>query len=567
MGQVRTDRSRQVRVEYDGIAPLGRVVGELGIAACNTVVVVGSAASFKAADENRLERLLQRGLADVCGDVETAIVYGGTDSGVMRLVGRAIAEFAPDSPCVGVAPKGKVLFDGDTGDPEGAPPDPHHTHFVLAPPGAWASEASVLVGVAERLAAGKRLAMVVIGGGDGTRTETELAFERGWPLLAVAGIHGIGQDIAERVVTAKAMNSKGVRVAEPDDLLAASIDAGSLETVPLNDVHGFRRALGWSVSDDDLLKEAWLRYAQVDHGATDARPGLRLLKLLLLALGVVTTAMSIVVGGLPERLIGMGSAALVLLTSISGALVAFMARRRRDARWISLRAGAGALGREIYRYRTHAGPYWRVENDERRLLLASSLASIDGRLAGESALGARPKGFATWPPTFTQSVIDPADDLLRKLDGVTYDAVRVEDQIRYFTEEFDGVNRRINQLLIAVYGAGVVASVLGALAASKPHLGSWVAFVVAIAAAVLAWLDSEQLEQRSAQMALSCASIRAARERWLSLGPASDPDASRARVSRFAGEVEESLEAEAIQWERALRQAHQSFQAAVRPAS
>lgn len=174
-GAVRNDHRR---AQYDGISPLGRAVAQLCLGEPrNVVVVVGSADSLDAADTNRLDRLFQAGLAPLCKELDAAVVYGGTRAGVMQLVGMAMAEFAPGLPLVGVAPKGLVSFGDDAAPEAEVDADPHHTHFVLAPAGPWTSEAEVLIGVAERLAQGKRVVMLVIGGGDGTQRETELACE------------------------------------------------------------------------------------------------------------------------------------------------------------------------------------------------------------------------------------------------------------------------------------------------------------------------------------------------------------------------------------------------------
>lgn len=552
-------RHDQVRVNHDGTQPLGEAVRALGLTKPRpAIVVIGSADKFEQSFANRIERLFQNALAPICVESGAAVVYGGTDSGVMRLLGHVLAEFAPNVPLVGVAPKALVSFDGNPAPKEGAQADPNHTHFVTSPGDDWGSEGAVLVGVTERLAGDESIVVIVLGGGSGTVHEVSLASQREWPVLVVDGVAGTGNDIAAFVRAQQLRPARATSNEQRD--IATSVAQRAVTVRQLRDVYGVRRALRWRLSDDHLLKEAWLRLGSVDTAASIVKPKLQRLKALVLFLGVLTTATAVAVPELPLRFQEGARIALLVLPGTSGALLSFIVRRRRDDRWISLRAAAQSIAREIFRFRTLAGAYWtaHLRNDHRHLF-AAALGAVDRKLLGETALGARPEGFAIWPPTFVETLIDPRDELLDPLDGPTYDNVRVEDQIRYFSAAVRDSSVTVERILIAVYASSIVATVVAALSLRYPGIEVWVALAVSIGAALVAWLDAQQLERQAEQMALAAAGVRAARERWFAEVEAVRREGRR--VSLFAEEVEEVLEGESTRWEGVLRQAHRSFRA------
>ena len=68
--------------------------------------VTGSAASLQLTAT--LQRVFDRGLATAAAMTNAWIFTGGTDSGVMKLVGEALHKYGLDVPLVGIAPWGAV---------------------------------------------------------------------------------------------------------------------------------------------------------------------------------------------------------------------------------------------------------------------------------------------------------------------------------------------------------------------------------------------------------------------------------------------------------------------------
>jgi hypothetical protein len=154
-------------------------------------------------------------------------VDGGTDSGVMRLLGRASSGF----PLVGVAALDTVTYPGHTHSPiaDAAPLEPHHTHFVLVRPGhAWGDEAPYVAAVASALATGHPSVTVLVNGGELTLSDAEHSLARGRPLLVLGGTGRSADRIATRADerAAAIADSPLVRVVDVTDhgRVAATLD-------------------------------------------------------------------------------------------------------------------------------------------------------------------------------------------------------------------------------------------------------------------------------------------------------------------------------------------------------
>lgn len=135
------------------------------------------------------------GLAGVLGELAGAavrerltVVTGGTDAGIFRLFGAAMAE--PTAPLVGVAPR----------DREGVPLEPHHTHAVLVQGDDWGDETPVLLALADALGRLAPSVAVICGGGSITRLEVDGHLRAGRPLIAVAGSGGVADELPEHAV-------------------------------------------------------------------------------------------------------------------------------------------------------------------------------------------------------------------------------------------------------------------------------------------------------------------------------------------------------------------------------
>jgi hypothetical protein len=116
-----------------------------------------------------------------------AIVDGGTDAGVMRLLGRAHVRARADVPLVGVVVGELAAFPGREAAPDAVSPEPEHTHFVLVPGSTWGDEAPWLARVADELAGDRPSATVLLNGGEIAWRDVEESIAAGRRVLAVTG--------------------------------------------------------------------------------------------------------------------------------------------------------------------------------------------------------------------------------------------------------------------------------------------------------------------------------------------------------------------------------------------
>jgi hypothetical protein len=169
-----------VRVQRPG--DLATALQDLGLAPpVPTLVVVGGAADLPAEDAVRLEPAIGA-LSAAAERSGAAVVDGGTDSGTMRLLGRARSR-GGSFPLVGVAVEALAADQLE----------PNHTHAVLVPGGDWGDEVPWLARVADLLAAGAPTLTVVANGGDIALEDAAASIASGRPVLVLDG-SGRGAD-------------------------------------------------------------------------------------------------------------------------------------------------------------------------------------------------------------------------------------------------------------------------------------------------------------------------------------------------------------------------------------
>lgn len=233
-------------VRVDQPSDLSAALAALGLQAPRLVVVlIGGAGLMDAHDLDRLRSLFERSLVPVAERLGLVVIDGGTDAGVMRLIGRARTRAAATFPLVGVPAAGTVRFPGKhwrarrrwplkhPGGPRRWPLDAHHPHSVLVPGAAWGDEAPWIARVGTVLAGGWPSVTVLVNGGDISYTDVACSLRVGRPVLAVAG--------SGRAADQLASAARGGPADERAVRLAAS---GLVEVVDADDLAALDRAVG-----------------------------------------------------------------------------------------------------------------------------------------------------------------------------------------------------------------------------------------------------------------------------------------------------------------------------------
>ncbi|MGK5681977.1 hypothetical protein [Actinoplanes sp. URMC 104] len=187
-------------VFVNGPGDVPAAVASLGLGGPHpALVVVGGAGRM--GDERALAAVFDELIAPAVRAHRAIAVDGGTDAGVMRLLGRSRAAGAP-FPLVGVAAYGTVTYPGHEGvNPDSALLDGNHSHFVLVPGDTWGDEAAYLAAVASALAGDRPSVTVLANGGDISLADAEHSLAHRRPVLVLSGTGRSADRLAAAVTT------------------------------------------------------------------------------------------------------------------------------------------------------------------------------------------------------------------------------------------------------------------------------------------------------------------------------------------------------------------------------
>lgn len=197
----------------------------LGPSTGRAIALIGGADGATAAELERL-RPLMANLSAWLERSGTALVDGGTDSGVMRLMGEARAALDPEATfrLIGVAPENALRR--STRDGNTVTIARHHPEVVLVPGSSFEAASSWLFDVADCLAGGRAMT-IVINGGRITVRDARDRLTAGGRLVVVAGSGRAADELAT------------------DAGFAGLRRSGTMHVVPVTvDTAGFASALG-----------------------------------------------------------------------------------------------------------------------------------------------------------------------------------------------------------------------------------------------------------------------------------------------------------------------------------
>jgi hypothetical protein len=200
------------------------------------MVVVGGASGMNADRMEQLRPVFRDALASVAQRLNAFVIDGGTDVGIMKLLGRARSALEGSFPLIGVASSSTVSIPGQASPrPDAAPLEPHHSHFLLVPGDDWGDEAPWLADAGSALAGTAPSVTILVNGGEVAYHDVARSIAANRPTILVAGsgrtadrlvaaINGEATDERAQALVASGL----VRVAGPvddPDLVAATLSA------------------------------------------------------------------------------------------------------------------------------------------------------------------------------------------------------------------------------------------------------------------------------------------------------------------------------------------------------
>lgn len=164
---------------------------------CPTLVLVGGASNISESDYALLEKIFTNILAPLAESFNITVVDGGTDAGIMQLMGKARVAINGTFPLMGVAAFGTILAPGVMAmGRDAASLDPHHTHFVLVPGYRWGDESRWLARIATLVSQESPSVTLVINGGEITWQDVTFSVRENRPTLIIAGSGRTADQIA-----------------------------------------------------------------------------------------------------------------------------------------------------------------------------------------------------------------------------------------------------------------------------------------------------------------------------------------------------------------------------------
>ncbi|MGH2702765.1 MAG: DUF4231 domain-containing protein [Actinomycetota bacterium] len=471
------------------------------------------------------------------GSAQATIIDGGTQSGVMDLMGREVAQERYRPLLLGVAPAALVRYpeSRETGSSKLVPLEPNHSHFVLTATDEWGSETELLFQLAEEIASGLPVVAVVVNGGENTRTELASCLDHKWFAIV---LRGTGR-LADELYRSFERNHESA-----NSLSFLPLDGPDQETELMVTSH---------LAPSEILEEARELLWLYDFNAQQQQKSFRRLQLATLILALSATCLAIVqnlleragtLGGQPV-LSNLLHYVLVLLPITVGVITAGLGRFRPGNKWVALRASAEAVRRELFLLRTKRIDDAESKGDtERRMaerlkLIRQHLMATDVNLESLKA----PSPLAN---SVDRSV--PEDNGLTRLTGDRYVAVRLNHQLRYFKERATKLAkalRRLRWLILILGGAGTLLAAAG--------LEIWIALTTTLTAALVTYLEYEQVESTLVSYNRAATELENVELQWRALTPKAR--SSPEEIQRLVRRTEKILHTEQRTWTREMEQA------------
>lgn len=539
------------------------LLGQLELSDSRPVLlVVGGAESMDPSILTRLLVQLEKGAIQAVAATGAVILDGGTDSGIMAAVGQASADSDMSIVLAGVAPAGKVTFEGDArGDAAGNTAlEPNHTHFLLANSAEWGGETSLLFGALDEMARDQPAAVLVAGGGAVALNEVEAAAGRRLPVVVIAGSGGLADILVKRHAPATVPGIDPTRVkgiSESTEVIAIELGA---------DPARLAGVLTRSLQLDETLRYAWRSQILISGAAAREQDSFRREQTVILLLGVILTMLVVANTVLDDAgwftvvpwLKTVLYFAILVIPITVGAIVATSGRLRPGTRWVQLRGSSESLKREIYRYRVRASDYGPEQTKEAspEAKFAEAVGSaIDSLMTTDANLVAldpdADRKAARRKRRHLPRSVDDARVSSEKLTALTpggYVQSRLDDQAGWYLDNAARLSRdsRMLQLLGILFGAiGTLFAAIG--------LQIWVAATTAIVGAYGTYRAIWQLETTLSRYNKAAASLGAIRLWWFALTP--DERSLQSNIDKLVDGAEAVLKAEQSGWVQEMQEA------------
>ena len=174
------------------------------------IMIVGGAARMDERDHTNLARLFSDGIAHIAATRHALVIDGGTQSGVMELMGQGIAQQPQRPPLLGISPIENIIYPGKTlprATTELTPLDPNHSHFVLVDSNEWGGETETMYALAEVYSQSCPSVAILVNGGTIAKNEVLYNVRQNRPIIVIEGSGRLADEIVEALHNMSTLNS------------------------------------------------------------------------------------------------------------------------------------------------------------------------------------------------------------------------------------------------------------------------------------------------------------------------------------------------------------------------
>lgn len=194
-----------------------------------TIFITGGAGGMSDEDIARTRRVMEEGIAHFAHQHSITVIDGGTESGVMQMIGEARQKHHYKFPLIGIAPLDKVSYPGWQGRASEAELQKGHTHFVLVNSDEWGGESQMIINLTRAISGNERPCLgILINGGKIAEHDIYLATTQGRNSIPILVLDGSGRT-ADRVSTA--LKTKAAENA----IIRAIVQGGDIRLAPLSE--------------------------------------------------------------------------------------------------------------------------------------------------------------------------------------------------------------------------------------------------------------------------------------------------------------------------------------------
>ncbi len=285
-----------------------------------------------------------------------------------------------------------------------------------------------------------------------------------------------------------------------------------------------------------ILEKAWMHHAELDTNADKLSKHHLSLRRWVIILGVVATFLAIVtdtystfyesqcqVDSPPAtcavQLLATLRVLLILTPLIGSMIAAFTSRELGDGRWLSMRAGAEEIKKEIYIYRTVL-----TNHPHRNKWLSNRLAYIQRQIFKASGRRMDTEPYKGTLPLYYSPNNPDSDAGFSDLTAEQYIRYRLQEQLSWHEKRIIQLSKAKRNLTIAILLSGAAGAFLAALGNTASSFTVWVALTASITAALSGWEELRNRDKTILNYSKVKLELSIIRDYWYSLSPAEQTD-------------------------------------------